>query len=84
MGEGIVLLGLGWWGYQKRSATLFYIAFGLLLTNGVFTLVSLAEAGCCGGLDGFFLRFFICVLVFRGARAAQELKSAAAGSALAA
>ena len=81
--EGLLFLGLGWLGYQRRSAVLFYVAFGVLIADSVLGLVTLAQAGAHGNFGGFFLRFFICVLVFRGARAAQELRAATADDSLA-
>ncbi len=72
--EGLIFLGLGWWGYSRRSALAFYLALGLYVAEWVFSLVALAQAGGKGGVGGIFLRIFISVLLYRGARAAQELR----------
>ena len=73
--EGLIFIGLGWWGYSRQSALAFYLALGLYVAEWVFSLVALAQAGGAGGAGGtggIFLRIFISVLLFRGARAAQQ------------
>ena len=72
--EGAIFLGLGWWGYSQRSALAFYLALGLYVAEWVFSLVALAQGGGKGGVGGIFLRIFISFLLYRGAKAAQELK----------
>lgn len=72
--EGLVFLGLGWWGYSRRSSLAFYLALGLYVAEWVFSLVTLAQAGGKGGTGGIFVRLFISFLLFRGAQAAKVLR----------
>ncbi|MGI4883552.1 MAG: hypothetical protein ACRYFR_01175 [Janthinobacterium lividum] len=77
--ENLLLVGLGWWGYRRHAAVAFYLALGLLVLDWVVMVVSLTQAGNFGGVGSIFLRFVICVFVFRGAQAAQALKRDAVG-----
>lgn len=77
--ENLLLVGLGWWGYRRHAAVAFYLALGLLVLDWVVMVVNLVQAGSSGGMSGIFLRFIMCVFVFRGAQAAQALKRDAVG-----
>lgn len=71
VGDGLIFLVLGWWGYRRHSAVAFYIALGLFVLGTIITFTS-------GGLASYAslaLRFFMGLSVFRGARACQALKA---------
>lgn len=71
LAEGLIFLGLGWYGTTRRSAPALYAAFGLLVLDGVLVLAAAVGPGGGSGFGGIFLRFALCVLVLRGAKAAQ-------------
>ena len=74
---GLIFLSLGWWGYRRQSPVAFYIALALLVLDWGLTVAALVQSGGNIGTAGFAMRFFICVFVFRGARAAQQQRKAA-------
>ena len=73
---GLLFLGFGLWGYRHRSPLAFYLALGLLVLDKLLTIgVALSEGGKgFGGFGSIFLWFFFCVAIFRGAKAASELR----------
>ena len=74
--EGIIFLGLGWWGYRSRSPLAFYLALGLLVLDKMLTVAAAVSEGGkgFGGFGSIFLWFFFCVAIFRGAKGASELR----------
>ncbi|SFQ51180.1 hypothetical protein [Hymenobacter arizonensis] len=73
--EGVIYLALGWFGHNRRSAPAFTAAFALLVVEGVAGFAMGIGSGNSPGIGGIFLRFFICVMVFRGIKAAKQLRS---------
>lgn len=71
VGEGVVFIGLGWWGYRRHSAVAFYIALALFVLG---TVLSFASGGAAS-YASLALRFFMGLGVFRGAKACQALKA---------
>ena len=74
--EGLMFLGLGWWGYQRRSSLAFYLALSLLVLDKLLTIgIAVSEGGKgFGGFGSIVLWFFFCVAIFRGAKGAKELR----------
>ena len=74
VGVGALFVGLEWWARTKTSPLAFYLAIGLLVLDVVATLAT--GAGPAGG--GWFLRFIICMVLYRGAMGAKGLLAAQA------
>jgi hypothetical protein len=73
--EGVAFLALGWLGYSRRSVPALTTAFVLLVLDGILSLGSGFVDGHGPGFGGLFLRFFFCVMVFRGMQAAKLLRA---------
>lgn len=79
--EGLLYVGLGWWGYSRVAPVAFGAALALLLLDGIMMLVASANASSgTPGLGGIFLRFVLVVLVYRGLLAARQLRAEAASA----
>lgn len=79
--EGVAFLALGWLGYSRRSVPALTTAFVLLVLDGILSLGSGFMDGHGPGFGGLFLRFFFCVMVFRGIKAAKLLREEAVSAA---
>jgi hypothetical protein len=73
--EGVVYVALGWFGHTRRSAPAFIAAFVLLVAEGVAGFAMGASSGHTPGIGSVLVRFFICVMVFRGIKAAKQLRN---------
>lgn len=73
--EGVAYLALGWFGQTRRSAPALMVAFALLVVEGAASFVMGASSGHSPGIGSIFVRFFICVLIFRGIKAAKQLRN---------
>jgi hypothetical protein len=72
--EGLLYAGLGWWGYARLAPVAFGIAFALLVLDGGYAIwASLQTSG--SATSGLIVRFFFCVLVYRGIQAARQLRA---------
>ncbi|MBF9141182.1 hypothetical protein [Hymenobacter properus] len=72
--EGAIFLGLGWLGYAKRSAPALTTALVLLVLDGVVSFKNAMLASHTPGIGFLMMRFFFCVAVFRGIKAAKQLR----------
>lgn len=73
--EGVAFLALGWLGYTRRSMPALTIAFVLLVLDGVLSIGGAIVAGQSPGIGALIMRGFFCVLVFRGMKAARQLRA---------
>ena len=73
--EGLLYAGLGWWGYKRLAPAAFAIAGVLFVLDGVLMIGASVSAGGNPGFGGLFMRFFLTVLIYRGFRAAQQLRA---------
>lgn len=72
--EGLLYLGLGWWGYKRLAPAAFAIAGVLFVLDGVLMLGASLSAGGNPGVGGLVTRFFLSVLIYRGYQAARQLR----------
>ncbi|WP_375417780.1 hypothetical protein [uncultured Hymenobacter sp.] len=75
LAEGLAFLVLGWLGYTRRSVPAFATALTLLVLDALFGIGASLASGQGPALGGLIARFFFCVVVFRGMKAAQQLRS---------
>jgi hypothetical protein len=74
--EGLLYIGLGWWGYSKLAPVAFGAACALMVLDWVLLIAGNIGAGNVG-LGGVFLRFFLCLLAYRGMQGARQLRAEA-------
>ncbi|MBD2770484.1 hypothetical protein IC235_21580 [Hymenobacter sp. BT664] len=72
--EGTAFLALGWVGYSRRSATALAVAFALLVLDGIVIIGWAVSTGQKPSLGSLFMRFYFCLMVFRGMKAARQLR----------
>lgn len=72
--EGVAFVALGWLGYYRRSGPAFTIAFVLLVLDGIVSIGSAVATSHSPALGGLFMRIFFCLIVFRGMKAARQLR----------
>ena len=72
--EGIAFLALGWLGYFRLSVPAITTAFVLLVLDGIVSIGSAMASEHSPALAGLFMRFFFCVVVFRGMLAVRQLR----------
>ncbi len=77
VGFGALFIGLEWWARTKKTPLAFYLAIGLLVLD---VMITLAMAPKSAGGGGWFLRFIICMVLYRGAVAAKSLASTQAAT----
>lgn len=70
VGFGALFIGLEWWARTKQSPLAFYLAIGLLVFDVAATVLMSPQSA---GTGGWFLRFIICMVLYRGAVAAKNL-----------
>jgi len=73
--EGLLYVGLGWWGYKRLAPTTFAIAGVLFVLDGVLMIGANVSTGGHLGTSGLFVRFFLSVLIYRGFQAARHLRA---------
>lgn len=76
LAEGLLYIGLGWWGYSRLSVVAFGVALGLLVLDWVLLIATTVGTGNVG-FGGLFIRFFFCLAVYRGMQAARQLQAEA-------
>lgn len=81
VGFGGLFIGLEWWARTKKSALAFYLAIGLLVLDVVATTMLATREGGGSGTGGWFLRFIICMVLYRAAVAARALAVVPVGEA---
>ncbi len=74
--EGLLYIGLGWWGYSRVSPLAFGIAIGLLALDWILLIVNNVGTGNMG-FGGMFLRFFFCLVAYRAMQGARQLQNEA-------
>ena len=72
--EGVAFVALGWLGYYRRSVPAFTIALVLLILDGIVSIGSALATSHPPALGGLFMRLFFCLVVFRGMKAARQLR----------
>lgn len=72
--EGVAFVALGWLGHFRRSVPAFTIAFILLVLDGIMSIGSAIASSHSPALGGLFMRLFFCLVVFRGIKAARQLR----------
>lgn len=72
--EGVAFVALGWLGYYRRSVPAFTIAFVLLVLDGIVSIGTAVVTSHAPALGGLFMRLFFCLVVFRGLKAARQLR----------
>ena len=73
--EGVAFVALGWLGYYRHSVPAFTIALVLLILDGIVSIGSAVATSHPPALGGLFMRFFFCLVVFRGMKAARQLRN---------
>ncbi|SDX66826.1 hypothetical protein [Hymenobacter psychrophilus] len=81
VGFGVLFIGLEWWARTKKSSLAFYLAIGLLVLDVLATTMMAAPREGSTGTSGWFLRFIICMVLYRAAVAAKALAVAPAAEA---
>lgn len=72
--EGAAFVTLGWLGYYRHSVPAFTIAFVLLVLDGIVSIGSAVATSHSPALGGLFMRVFFGLVVFRGIKAARQLR----------
>ncbi|MFD2720747.1 hypothetical protein ACFST9_18645 [Hymenobacter monticola] len=72
--EGVAFVALGWLGYYRGSVPAFTTAFVLLVLDGIVSIGSAVATNHSPAIGGLFMRVFFCVIVFRGMKAARQLR----------
>ncbi|MGY3089439.1 hypothetical protein ACVWYF_002487 [Hymenobacter sp. UYAg731] len=72
--EGVAFLALGWLGYFRLSVPALTTAFVLLVLDGILSIGNSLMMAQSAALGGIFMRLFFCLTVFRGIKAARQLR----------
>lgn len=80
--EGAAFVTLGWLGYSRRSVPALTIAFVLLILDVIVSIGSAVTSSHSPAIGGLFMRVFFCLVVFRGMKAARQLREESTAAAL--
>ncbi|HEX8349266.1 MAG TPA: hypothetical protein VF598_04845 [Hymenobacter sp.] len=73
---GLVYLGLYWWAKTRLSSLALYIAMGLVILDFVLAVGLSASGGASVSPgSGVIMRLVICVLLYKGAEGARQLRA---------
>jgi hypothetical protein len=75
---GLVFLGLAWWAKAKEASLPLYLGMGLLVLDVVVSLAGMGPSGT-PPTAGLLLRFFLVMLLYKGATAVRQIRAEQAG-----